>query len=304
MARERGIALINALVMVAAISAVAAGLLFKAENSRMRLIMLQEGAQVSLYLDAAEDLLPLVLERDWEDDPDIDHRGEIWANENYAMSIDRGVVHGALFDLQGRFNINWLSDPDDHAARAGFDRLIAALGLPSPLASAVAGYVVPNGPSNPANYVNRAIAVVPAAKPLQVLEELRLVDGMSEEFYHQLLPFVAALPFETTLNCNTASAQVLGAFLPAASRAALRRMIARREQTPFASLGDFRNRGESEIHQGVFDDVDLGRFGVSSSWFTATLEASLMDMQQSRRVVVYRAPKEGTAHVTIRIPGR
>lgn len=303
MGRERGIALINALIMVAAISAVASGLLLKAENSRMRLIMLQEGAQVELYLDAAEQLLPLVLERDWEDDPDIDHRGEIWANENYAMSIDRGVVHGALFDLQGRFNINWLSDPEDRAARAAFDRLIAALGLPSPLANAIAGYVAPTGPANAANYANRAIAVVPASKPLQILEEVRLVDGMTDGFYRRLLPFIAALPVETVLNCNTASIEVLAAFVPAASRAALRRMINRRKSNPFSSVGDFRNRAEAEIHEGVFDNVDLGRFGVSSSWFTATLEASLMDMQHSRRVVVYRAPNEGVARVTIRVPG-
>jgi general secretion pathway protein K len=303
MRRQRGIALVNALVMVAAVSAVAAALMLDAAQSRQRIAALRDGDQAELNLDAAEHLAPLALERDWEEDPDIDHRGEPWAVEGYAAPIEGGVARGRIVDLQGRFNLNWLADPADIPARQAFERLLRNLGLPVALGRRVSEYMAPGGPSNPAAYAEGFPPLRPAGGPLRMADELRLVEGLSAADHRRLAPHVAALPGVVRLNANTATPEVLAAMLPAAGAAALERLLEARRETPFESAADFRERAERLVHAGVLDAAGSGRFGVGSRWFEAELEASAGEALRTRRVVLARSASDGEVSVAYRLPG-
>lgn len=302
---DRGIALLNALIMVAAISAVAAGLMLRAETSRVRVEDLQISQQAALHLDAAEFLIDPVLRADWERDQNLDHLQEGWARERFDANIDRGLLRGAIRDLQGRFNINSLSVPSDLVAAQSFERLLRALGLPVDLGPEIAGYVQARGPVRAADYLARDVPVRPRGEPMDRIEELRLVRGMTETHFARLLPHVAALPPGTGLNVNTASAEVLGAVLPTANPAGIARLLAERARLPFETRSDFILRTESLIHPRAITQAQVpdGGFMVSSNRFEVTFELWLDGRAHRRILTVERSGLTGATTIAHRRAG-
>ncbi len=299
MTQDRGIALLNALIMVAAISAVAAGLMLRAETSRSRVEHVQISEQAMLHLDAAEWLIDPVLRADWERDQNLDHLLEGWALERFEADIDRAQLVGKITDLQGLFNVNALSDPGDLGAVQAFERLLRGLGLPVALAREVAGFVQVRGPVLVEEYGARDVPLRPPGGPIDAIEELRLVRGMTSEHYTRLLPFVAALPAGTSLNVNTTSAEVLGAVLPTANPAGIERLIADRNRLPFSNRGDFTERAERLLHPRVIDQAQApnGGLGVSSRWFQTRFDLALDGRILSRIVTVERSTLTGAVEI-------
>lgn len=299
MKTDRGIALLNALIMVAAISAVATGLMLRAQTSRARVEDLLIGQQAALHLDAAEMLIAPVLRADWERDQGLDHLLEVWALERFRADMDRAALAGQIADLQGRFNINSLSDAGDLAAAQSFERLLRRLGLPPGLGLEIAGFIQARGPVLIEDYAAREVPLRPSGEPMETVEELRLVRGMTEAHLARLLPFVAALPPGTPLNVNTASDVVLGAVLPTANPANIARLIADRGRQPFVSRTDFVTRAESLLHPRVIAQAQLpaGGLAVSTDWFEARFDVTLDGRVQSRILVVERSSVTGVVEI-------
>jgi general secretion pathway protein K len=302
MSGDRGIALLNALILVAAIAALAAGLMLRATASLERAQDLQISQQAALHLDAAALLLDSVLRDDWRRAPEIDHGGEPWARQPIEAEIDRGTLTGQLSDLQGRFNVNSLANATDTAAARAFDRLLRRLGLPAALGPEIAGFVQPRGPVRAADYLDRPVPIRLGAGAVDRVEALRLVRGMTEGHYARLAPYVAALAPGTPLNVNTALPEVLGAVLPAASPADIARLVDERARAPFASTSDFTTRAERLIHARVIAQAEApaGGFGVRTNWFEARFDLALDGRVQSRILIVQRTPPDGVVHVTQR----
>lgn len=299
---DRGIALLNALIMVAAIAAIAVGLMLSAQRSRERSTYLQISQQAALHLDAAEYLLDPILHADFQRDPGLDHLSEGWAREGLEAEIDRATLTGRLSDLQGRFNVNSLSNTSDGAAALAFDRLLRRLGLPVALGPEIAGFVQPRGPVRAADYADRPVPVRTGAGAVDRIEALRLVRGMTEAHYTRLAPFVAALPPGTPLNVNTALPEVLGAVLPAANPADIARLVATRETAPFQSGAEFEARAVEMIHPRVIAQAQIpaGGLSVGTNWFEARFDLVLDGRRQSRILIVERAPLDGAAYVAHR----
>jgi general secretion pathway protein K len=70
--------------------------------------------------------------------------------------------------------------------------------------------------------------------------ELVRVKGMTPEALALLAPHVTALPDETPVNVNTASAIVLRALVPSLSAADAARLVEERARAPFRALEDFQ----------------------------------------------------------------
>lgn len=298
--QDRGVALLNALLLVAAISAVATGLMLRAETSRSRVEHLQISQQAALHLDAAEWLIDPVLRADWERDQNLDHLLEGWSLAGFQADIDRAQMTGTISDLQGRYNVNALSDPADLNAVQSFDRLLASLGLSLTLGRDIAGFVQARGPSQTTDYATRPLPVLPAGAPLDRIEELRLVTGMTAEAYARLLPYVAALPPGAGLNVNTTTPEVLGAMLPTANPAGVTQLIAERGRVPFADTADFTTRAEALLHPRVITQALApdGGFVTATDWFEARFDVALDGRIQSRILTVERSTLNGA--VTLR----
>ena len=301
MSGRRGIVLLNALVMVAAISAVAAALLSRAETSIARSTAHMRTTQLRLYLDATEHLVELLLEAD-ADDNDIDHTGEVWARSDYDLPIDRGRAGGRIVDLQGRFNLNWLTDPEDNRARAAFRRLARAQGLSRTTTRGILQFLAPGGPVNRAAYLNASVPVSPRGGPLRTMDRLRLVPGLTGPAHSRLADAASVIPPDTALNVNTASEQVLAVFLPRAGQNALRELVEERALTPFASVADFLERAERRLGAGVIETLDPERLTVSSRWFEARLVVAIEESRLARRLILSRSEDDGTVALTLRVP--
>ncbi len=299
---DRGIALLNALIMVAAIAALAAGLMLRAGASLDRAQDLQTSQQAALHLDAAVLLLDPVLRADWLRAPEIDHLNEPWARQPIEAEIDRGTLTVQLSDLQGRFNVNSLANATDSAASRAFERLLRRLGLPVVLGPEIAGFVQPRGPVRAADYANRPVPVKVGTGAVDRVEALRLVRGMTEAHYARLAPYVAALPPGSPLNVNTAPAEILAAVLPAANPANIARLLDERARAPFTSPADFAARAERLIHPRVIAQAEApaGGFATRTRWFEARVDLVLDGRVQSRILTLERAPLDGAVTIAHR----
>ncbi len=290
---DRGVVLLNALVIVTALAAVAIRLLVITERDQSRLGAMRAADQAALYLDAGETLVTTVLEEDFRQSPDTDHLDELWAIEDYAVPIDRGVLSGRIYDLQGRFNVNWLTDPDTVDSARAFERLALSLRLDIRLAQAVIDYLRPGGPVNPTPYINRPVPVRAQGGPILAIDELRVVPFMTAQAFATLAPFISALPFDSRLNVNTAPPAVLAAFMPVAGQNGAAALVRSRTKTPYGSAGDFVDRATADLGAAVFASVPAGRFTAASTWFMAVLESDLDGTRRRRMIVVHRSLDSG-----------
>lgn len=280
MKRDSGIVLINALVIVLAISTVAAALLTRSESARIRAMNATESQQLALFLDGGEMLVPGLL-RGVADGGAV-HAGQPWAQAGLGYPIDRGRVSVRIDDLQGRLNVNWLSR-DDAYARALFEQVFSELGVPRSLLGDIAAYVSIGGPTALAAYLSRNPPVLPRGGPAGTIDELREVAGMTPELFARLRPVLAALPIDSRLNLNSAPPILLKAALAPFPPEVIAEVLAR--ERPILELSEIRQRTIEILETEEIDDLPLDRLTVSSNWFMADLTAELDRSRQRRQAV-------------------
>lgn len=302
-AGPRGFVLVNALVLVAACAAAAVFVLGRAEAARQRQAALQGAEQARLYLDGVEALALARLQADQQGGA-IDTLAEPWARPGAGLEIDRGTAALTLTDLQGRFNVNWLANPADAAARAGFARLLGALNLPPRLGPAIIGFLRPGGPADRRAYAGQDPAIAPPGGPVMALDQLAVIPALSPAHLERLRPYLAALPGDRPLNVNTAPALVLWALLPGARRAALDQLLAQRARRPFISVADFETRIAAVLGDAGLAEEETLRYAIGSDWFAADIEVALDGLILRRQTVIERQPLPHGPRVAYRLEGR
>ena len=219
--RQRGVALIMAVLMVALATVIAVHLTTRAAlNLRrtMGLLTFDQGWHVAL---GAEAWAIEVLRKDREDSPETDHPGENWAQPLPPLPVDGGEVRGALEDLQGRFNLNSLLGANGTVDDAGverFERLLANIGADRRWARIMADWVdsdtVPGFPDGAEDsvYLAQSPPYRTANGPVTTTTEMLALPGMTLEEFQRIRPYVAALPASVRrVNLCTASAPLLAA---------------------------------------------------------------------------------------------
>lgn len=297
----RGFVLVNAIVLVAALSAAALVLLSRAEAARVRTGAANEAAQLTASLDAFEALAVTVLNADQISSTPGDHLGEDWAADDITAPLGRGAVSGRLRDLQGLYNLNWLAYTNDTSARAAFDRLADTLGLPSTKVEAIVAHLSPGGPASPTGYGRMAVPSRPLGGPLSMARQLAEIPALSPRDVARLQALTTALPNSQAINVNTAPAAVLAAFLPTANAASLGALVAEAQRAPFTSVDAF-----IDALGGIIDDearaaVAADRFTVSSGWFGLTVTATLEGRSATRSATLRRWPSPRSTEVEYRV---
>ena len=272
--RQRGAAIVAAMVTVSLVAAVSA----TAIAQRWAHIDIEQAertrAQAQWILQGALDWARLILRQDAQSGRSVDHLAEPWAialqpthigsflqTQNGASTGDASAdlgsayVAGSVQDQQARLNLYQLVlQAPDSAAYASVQRLFAQLGLPHSEYALLARGL-------------QAAAQAPgdAQQPLmpQRLEDLRWL-GISDSTVAALQAHAWLYPALTPININTASAAVLSAAgqLDASQAQAL---VAARAQQHFASVQEVAERVE-----GVQLSAELlGLFAVRSDYFLA-----------------------------------
>jgi general secretion pathway protein K len=217
-ARQRGAALITAILVVAIATSIAAALtwdLFLDQRRAFGRVAVDQGLMYAL---GAEIWASQIL-RDDAQANQVDHPGEPWATQIAPLPIEGGQVQGRLEDLQGRFNLNNLIDATgatNEEAVEGFRRLLLALELDVRLADRMADWIdrdiEPNFPdgAEDGEYLSRAPPFRAANRPVTSVSELLLVfPELGRADYMALRPYVTALPRGTRVNINSALPEVL-----------------------------------------------------------------------------------------------
>ncbi len=219
--RQHGVAIITALLILAIVTTIGVSLAKHLQLDVRRTGNIIANEQALVFVSGAEELAKFGLKFD-HDNNKIDHNDEEWAKPQ-SFPFDGGSLTGTIKGLQDCFNLNNLYNNSsvDAVAKQRFQRLLSTLGLNPGLADAVIDWIdsdasttLPDGAED-GYYTNLPKPYRTANQPMQSLSELRLVKGFDDaKVYNTLAPFVCAFGKHTSINVNTAPAEVLISLAP------------------------------------------------------------------------------------------
>jgi general secretion pathway protein K len=281
---QSGVAVFTAILVVAIGTIIAVNLMWDSTLDQRRTESAVMSEQGLLYVQGAEAWAADILRQDLVDSPDSDSFADAWAFELPPLPIEGGVIVGRLEDLQGRFNLNNLVDPqgaEDELAVQQFERLLSSLGLDPRIAGYTVDWLDPDGELR---FPDGAEDAVYAAldPPYRTATELMAVTGMDQESFQLLEPYVTALPQGTKLNVNTASDVVLASLSDDIDISMAGSLVSERAEGAFP---DIEATFGGLIEADVFGTID----GVSEHFlFTATV--TMGSTQTTMRSVLQRDP--------------
>jgi len=277
--RQRGIAIVTVLLIVALAAALAASVLWRqhvathdVENQRL--------ATQGLWVERAAVEWARATVREEARTSGVTYVGQPWSSPvsevqlvdllpRDAASVNgelaRAWISGQIEDAQAKFNVmNIVSRPApgrpyqaDGPGVLAYRRLLSELGLSPALAQQTADYLVS--------------ALRPTRDagnwPLQpvTLADLARIPGYDAHTVETLAPYATILPDQTTVNANTAAEPALVAAIPTLSRSQAQRLVERRATAYFNSTADI-----AEILLPVSTNATLPEgaiVGVGSGYF-------------------------------------
>ncbi len=301
--RQRGVAVITALLLTALAITVVASLFWQQqvqvrsmENQRQRL-------QTQWAMRGMVDFARFWLR---QDNPSLTALDGIWATpieearlddyvdrEKVEMEKFDATVSGRALDAQARFNLANLVDitgaPSPGQLRA-YQRLLGNLRLDSALAQATAEAVARARPkaraaNDGANRKTTATATAGGSEPVAMtqIEDLLAVPGYTAQAIETLRDYVIVLPQATPVNVNTASAEVLSAVtdMSVSEASALTLSNPRKK---FVDAGNFKNNINGK---NVIDGVDID---VKSQYFLTVIRVRLDRAALDAQALVWRQP--------------
>ncbi|MCI1710525.1 MAG: type II secretion system minor pseudopilin GspK [Chiayiivirga sp.] len=211
--RERGVALIAAVLVVALATVLVAAMLDRGEAARARTRNILRAEQGWQLMRGLEGWAALALRRDAEHNG-VDANDDVWAQPLPPLDLPEARIQGRLRELGGCFNLNSMQQGgvENAAAVARFERLLRALKLDPRIAAQARDWidadVTPT--TNGAEDMSLMLRVPPyraANRAYAHVSELRLLPAVDAEVYAVLAPQVCALPANTPMNLNTATVQ-------------------------------------------------------------------------------------------------
>lgn len=310
MSRQRGVALITVLLVVAIVTVVSGAMVARQQLSIRATSNQLQARQAWHYALGGEALAQAILARDLKGgEPGaaaIDHLLEPWAQPLPAFEIDQGEILVRIEDLAGRFNLNDLlrDQQPNPAAVEQFRRLLLRLQISAPYAERLLDWIDPDQqPSGELGAEDNAYLGLDkpyrsAGRRLHDLSELRLLLDMREEDFQRLAPYVVALPPNVPLNVNTASAMVLSSLSDNLSLGAAESLVELRRAVPFRNSAAF-------LAQPALAGTTLQgtALAVGSQFFQATSEVRLGDRRLAL-VSLLQREQDGSVRVLARNLGQ
>jgi general secretion pathway protein K len=297
--RDRGAALLAAMLTVALVATFAAAALWQQWRSVEVEAAERARVQAAWVLTGALDWARLVLREDGRSGGP-DHLGEPWAvplreaRLSSFLAADRSntadtgpevleaFLSGQITDLQSKLNATNLVAEGKVSERdlRSFARLFELLGLPASELDRLAENLRFALDTSGSNRSSPMAPLVP-----QQVEQLVWL-GLSESTVAALQPYVTVLPTGNTwVNLNTASAEVIYASLEALSMADAQRLVTARESSFFRTVADAKNAIGAP--DAAFADGQVN-VNVSSRFFEIRSRLRLDQLVVEERAVVQR----------------
>jgi general secretion pathway protein K len=218
--RQRGIALITALVLVAIAAVLATAIGFASAMSARRASTMFGADQSLLAGEGAEAMASYVLKQSASATMSLD---QPWAQPYGPFELGDGVTleFAQIEDQQGKFNINNLATGANGATDPNweqlFQQLLVQVGLETKWAGILADWIdadnTPNTPDGAEDsvYLTQTPPYRAANLPITSISELLALPGFGRDRYDRLKPYITALPPGNSINVCTASGVVLDA---------------------------------------------------------------------------------------------
>jgi general secretion pathway protein K len=309
--KQRGVALVTAILMVALATILAVKVGFDAYLDFRRaatLYALDQGFEVAV---GAEALAAHWLADDYRNNPQETHFGQNWATPTPPFPIDNGELSGQLEDMQGRFNLNNLmppspdSSPDPatlgayQANVAQFKLLLQLAQLEPEWADRIIDWIdedtvetIPDGMED-TEYGAQTPPYRSANMTITRTSEILALKEFGLERYRKLEPFITALPPDTKINICTAPGIVLDSFSFVQQQqnfSASPQMLAqqRSSKSCFPNRDTFKNQilGDPKEQQH-FEKMGV----ITSNFFRSTVVVTIGTNQFTLYSLLYRDPK-------------
>jgi general secretion pathway protein K len=281
MNRQRGVALIIALILVALATILASKLTFDGFLERRRAMGVLAAEQALHFGLGAEALAAGVLMQDAQTSPTQTTLAGAWAQPTQPLPITPpndpegepiGVLQGELEDMQGRFNLNNLAHvipaaaPQGNAPQGGlqgalpqatvqdpqpleqFQRLLVAVGVELKWAAIARDWIdaddTPGSPDGAEDqiYTSQTPPYRTGNWPMMSPSELMNMPGFGADRYRKIAPYVTALPTATAaINVCTAPSVVLESLANISGDFSPQVLANGRKSGCFPDLNTFRN---------------------------------------------------------------
>ncbi len=271
--RERGIALITAVILVAIATVLATTIGFASAMVARRASAVIGADQALLAAEGAEAMAAYVLRQSGATTGQAS-LDQAWAQPYGPYTLAPGVMlqFAQIDDEQSKFNINDLAPGgvSDPIAIGQFQQLLAELGLETKWAGLMADWIdADNNPNDPDGaeddvYLAQTPPYRAANEPVSSISELMALPGFGRDRYNRLAPYIAALPPGTPINVCTASGQLLDAISGKTEYSTDTANLAtsRQQSGCFPGLAVFETSLTAQQQSQL-----VGRIGVNSSYF-------------------------------------
>jgi len=274
--RQRGVALITAMIIFALAMMLASDVAFKGFLDQRRASMLISTDQAYEVALGAEAWAADILRKDARETK-VDHLGEAWAQPLPVLPVDEiGTIEGRLVDMQGRFNLNNLINAKDRTvdkdAQKQLERILARLDIETTWAAMIADWIdedtqpgFPEGAEDSV-YTSQTPPHLTANMPITRVSELLVMPEFGIERFRKLEPYVSALPSGTSVNVCTAPGIVLDSFADEQNFVDEVDLAKRRTDACFPTVEEFHNTVGDAVWNKVKTHVTN-----STNYFGATV---------------------------------
>ncbi len=306
-ARQRGAALLTAMLIVALVATLATSMLWQQWRAVQVEAAERARAQSAWILSGALDWARLILREDARNGGP-DHLGEPWAvplaeaRLSTFLAADKAntedapdaFLSGAITDAQARFNLGnvLLSGTNriDTNQLAVLQRLCETVGVSADVASRIATGMSQAAPPAPPEQGASATATPPPAAAAPVADPPLMPAlvaqlawfGVDPEAIRALEPYVTILPGTVYVNVNTAPREVLVAATAGLDLATAERIVQARQRAPLKSIADMRALAPSVAEES------FARLVINSSFFEVRGRLRLADVVLEQRSLVQR----------------
>ncbi|MFK3817534.1 general secretion pathway protein GspK [Pseudomonas sp. NPDC089407] len=244
--RQKGLALVTVLLVMALLTMLAAGMLHSHRLLIGSVTQQIEASRLLRLAQAGEQQALASLRREVGEVLQVTHGRQTWA-EPRALTLEQGQLSLRLEDLSGRLNLGALmaGKVPDPLLLKRWERLCHSLQVDPPALDALAG------------------------QPMLDPTQLRSLPGISAEVMARLQPWVVVLPKEARLNINTAPARLLAAFTEVSLTVA-GQLVQERPEGGYPTVERFSALPELE---GV--GLDRRGLAVTSRWFRLEVQAEM-----------------------------
>lgn len=307
---QRGAALLTAMIIVALIATVSAGMVW--QQWRAVQVEAAERAQLQAQwiLQGALDWARLILREDARSGRE-DHLGEPWAvplaearlstflaaDRNNNSAAEEGLdafLSGRIDDAQARYNLRNLVHQGKvvPAELVSLQRLCEFIGLPAQVGQVIASGLRQTQLGSSAEVqgdeAEGSSGAVLQGQPLPPPGVAQLTWlGLDEATVQRLAPHIVLLPQPTPINLNTAGREVIAAVLPMVDLGAAQRLVQARQRNPLRKLED----AQALLGEGV-PALDAQRVDVRSAYFEVTGMMRLEQLAVAQRSLLERRDRE------------